>query len=553
MAFGGAEVQSTALTKLLGCHVSNDLQCSSEGAMSAPQSHDAGVGVGSAVMPKSYLERVLRANVYDVARETPLESMQLLSERLGHNVLLKREDLQPVFSFKIRGAYNKIAQLDAESRARGVVCASAGNHAQGVALAARKLGLRAVVVMPTTTPRIKSDAVERLGGEVVIHGVSVDESFQRAHALADDEGLVFVHPFDDIDVIAGQGTIGLEILRQHGNGIDAIFVPVGGGGLISGIAAYVKSLWPEVKIIGVEPEDAATMHAALEAGRPVGLDEVGLFADGVAVRTVGAETYRIASECVDEIVLVDTDEICAAILDIFEDTRSIAEPAGALAVAGLKSYAAGRNAKDETLIAILSGANVNFDRLRHISERADIGREREALFAVTIPERPGSLRQFCEVIGSRSITEFNYRYADQGDAQIFVGLELQQGRNERDSLLADLTAAEFPVVDMTDNELAKIHVRYMVGGHGGQDLEEKLYRFFFPERPGALLGFLNEMGQRWNISLFHYRNHGSAYGRVLMGFQVTTDSDSEFREFLENANFPYVEETENPVYEVFLK
>ncbi len=504
-------------------------------------------------MPKSYLERVLRANVYDVARETPLERMTLLSEAIGHNVLLKREDLQPVFSFKIRGAYNKIANLDRAACADGVVCASAGNHAQGVALAASALGLRAVVVMPTTTPRIKSDAVARLGGDVILHGISVDESFRRAHVIADDEGLTFVHPFEDADVIAGQGTIGLEILRQHGNGIDAIFVPIGGGGLIAGIAAYVKALWPGIKIIGVEPQDAATMHAALKAGHPMELNEVGLFADGVAVRTVGRETHRIAAECVDDIVLVSTDEICAAILDIYEDTRSIAEPAGALAVAGLKAYAAARQSRDETLIAILSGANVNFDRLRHISERADIGREREALFAVTIPERPGSLRQFCEVVGKRSITEFNYRFADTEAAQIFVGLELQQGRQEREGLLSTLEGAGFPVVDMTDNELAKIHVRYMVGGHGGGDLEEKLYRFFFPERPGALLGFLNEMGQRWNISLFHYRNHGSAYGRVLMGFQVSTSSEREFREFLENANFQYVEETENPVYQVFLK
>jgi len=553
MPSGCSYVQSVAMATFLIGYDTNGLQSLTETAMSAPQSDHAGREVGFAAMPKSYLERILRANVYDVARETPLESMQLLSERLSHNVLLKREDLQPVFSFKIRGAYNKIAQLDMESRARGVVCASAGNHAQGVALAAQRMGMRAIVVMPTTTPRIKTEAVVRLGGEVVLHGVSFDESFQRANVLADDEGMVLVHPFDDIDVIAGQGTIGLEILRQHGNGIDAIFVPVGGGGLISGIGAYVKALWPAVKIIGVEPEDAATMHAALHAGHPVCLDEVGLFADGVAVRTVGQETYRIASECVDEIILVNTDEICAAILDIYEDTRSIAEPAGALAIAGLKSYASSRNAKDETLIAILSGANVNFDRLRHISERADIGREREALFAVTIPERPGSLRQFCEVIGSRSITEFNYRYADQAAAQIFVGLELQQGWKERDDLLASLSAAELPVVDMTDNELAKIHVRYMVGGRGGEGLNEKLYRFFFPERPGALFGFLNEMGQRWNISMFHYRNHGSAYGRVLMGFQVEAESDSEFREFLENANFPYIEETENPVYEVFLK
>ena len=504
-------------------------------------------------MTKSYLERVLRANVYDVARETPLERMDLLSEEIGHNVLLKREDLQPVFSFKIRGAYNKIANLDEDARGNGVICASAGNHAQGVALAAAALGLRAVVVMPTTTPRIKSDAVARLGGNVVLHGISVDESFARAHAMAESDGLVFVHPFEDADVIAGQGTIGLEILRQNGNGMDAVFVPVGGGGLIAGIAAYVKSLWPGVKIIGVEPEDAATMHAALKAGRPMELNEVGLFADGVAVRTVGEETHRIAAECVDDIVLVNTDEICAAILDIYEDTRSIAEPAGALAVAGLKTYAAARRSRDETLIAILSGANVNFDRLRHISERADIGREREALFAVTIPERPGSLRQFCEVVGKRAITEFNYRFADSDDARIFVGLELRQGRRERDGLLSTLESEGFPVADMTDNELAKIHVRYMVGGHGDPGLDEKLYRFFFPERPGALLGFLNEMGQRWNISLFHYRNHGSAYGRVLMGFQVPADGEREFQDFLDNANFQYVEETGNPVYRMFLK
>ena len=504
-------------------------------------------------MPKSYLERVLRANVYDVAQETPLTRMTLLSEAIGHNVLLKREDLQPVFSFKIRGAYNKIANLDEDARAGGVVCASAGNHAQGVALAAKKLGLRAVVVMPTTTPRIKSDAVMRLGGEVVLHGISVDESFQRAYAIAADEGLAFVHPFEDADVIAGQGTIGLEILRQHGNGIDAIFVPIGGGGLIAGIAAYVKSLWPGIRIVGVEPEDAATMHAALEAGRPTELNEVGLFADGVAVRTVGRETYRIAAECVDDIVLVSTDEICAAIRDIYEDTRSIAEPAGALAIAGLKAYAAARRSRDETLIAILSGANVNFDRLRHVAERAEIGREREALFAVTIPERPGSLRQFCEFIGKRSITEFNYRFADNVAARIFVGLELQQGRQERDALLATLEGAGFPVIDMTDNELAKIHVRYMVGGHGGGALDERLYRFFFPERPGALLGFLNEMGQRWNISLFHYRNHGSAYGRVLMGFQVSLESEREFLKFLASANFQYAEETGNPVYRLFLE
>lgn len=504
-------------------------------------------------MPKSYLERILRSKVYDVALETPLDAMGLLSQRLGHNVMLKREDLQPVFSFKIRGAYNKIALLDNRIKTRGVVCASAGNHAQGVALAATKLGLRSVIVMPTTTPRIKSDAVARLGGEVILHGMSVDESFERAHALSEAEDLSFVHPFDDPDVIAGQGTVGHEILRQFSDDVDAIFVPVGGGGLISGIASYVKSLCPKTRIIGVEPKDAASMNAALEAGGPVDLKEVGLFADGVAVRKVGRETYRLAAQFVDEMILVSTDEICAAILDIYEDTRSIAEPAGALGVAGLKAYAAARAEKDQTLVAIHCGANINFDRLRHISERADIGREREALFAVTIPERPGSLRHFCQVIGSRAITEFNYRYAGNTHAEIFVGVELQQGRNERNSLLEALSRAEFPVIDLTDNELAKIHVRYMVGGHIGEVLNEKLYRFFFPERPGALLGFLNEMGQRWNITLFHYRNHGSAYGRVLMGFQVNDDNDVDLRQFLAAAQFSFVEETNNPAYQVFLK
>ncbi len=504
-------------------------------------------------MPTSYLERILKANVYDVARETPLEPMALLSEALGQPVLLKREDLQPVFSFKLRGAYNKIVHLDPAVRARGVVCASAGNHAQGVALAARKLGLEAVVVMPTTTPGIKAEAVSRLGARVIRHGAQVHDAFDKARHIASQDGLAFVHPFDDPDVIAGQGTIGLEILRQKEQGIAAIFVPVGGGGLIAGIAAYVKALWPEIKIIGVEPEDSAAMSKALETGRPVELAQVGLFADGVAVKEVGAEPFRVASECVDEIILVSTDEICAAIKDIYDDTRSIAEPAGALGVAGLKVYAARGGTRAGSLIAILSGANVNFDRLRHISERAEIGSAREALFAVTIPERPGSLRKFCEVIGARAITEFNYRYADSSAAHIFVGLELQSAKREREAILAALTKAHFPVVDMTDNELAKIHVRYMVGGRGSTLTDEKLFRFHFPERPGALLGFLDEMGQRWNISLFHYRNHGSAFGRVLMGIQVSDDQESAFREFLATTNFSAVEETDNPVYEVFLK
>ncbi len=504
-------------------------------------------------MPRSYLERILRAEVYDVAVETPLEPMPLLSAALGHSVLIKREDLQPVFSFKVRGAYNKIAHLDDDARSRGVVCASAGNHAQGVALAARKIGLESIVVMPTTTPRIKAEAVARLGARVIRHGTSVREALGKADEIANHEGMAFVHPFDDPDIIAGQGTIGLEILRQAGNDIDAIFVPIGGGGLIAGIAAYVKTLWPALKIIGVEPEDAPTMSKALAAGRPVEIEEVGLFADGVAVNAVGAEPFRIASQCVDEMILVGTDEICAAIKDIYDDTRSIAEPAGALGVAGLKAYAAGKNASDETLVAILSGANVNFDRLRHISERAEIGSDREALFVVTIPERPGSLRGFCEVIGARSITEFNYRYAAAECARIFVGLELQRGREEQQEILDLLARVALPVIDMTDNELAKLHVRYMVGGHGGELSDEKLFRFHFPERPGALLGFLKEMGERWNISLFHYRNHGSDFGRVLMGVQVPPATESEFRAFLRGAKFSFIEETDNPVYEVFLR
>ncbi len=504
-------------------------------------------------MQRGYLERILRADIYGVARETPLEDMPLLSQELGQRILLKREDLQPVFSFKIRGAYNKIARLDPAVRARGVICASAGNHAQGVALAARTLGTRSVIVMPVTTPEIKSRAVARIGGEVILDGASVDEALARAQAMAEDEGLVFVHPFEDPDVIAGQGTIALEILRQRGGAVDAIFVPVGGGGLIAGIAAYVKALWPHIRVIGVQPEDAASMHASLAAGRPVSLDEVGLFADGVAVRRVGAETLRIARTSVDEVILVSVDDICAAILDIYQDTRSIAEPAGALAVAGLKAYASRSEKAGQTLVAVLSGANVNFDRLRHISERAEIGREREALFAVTIDERPGSLRRFCEIVGKRAITEFNYRYADSGAARIFVGLELQEGGDERRRLRARLTEAGLAVVDMTKNELAKLHVRYMVGGAGGAALGERLYRFHFPERPGALLEFLERMGQRWNISLFHYRNHGSAFGRVLMGLQVPPGGDPEFRAFLDAVDFPHIDETGNPVYRLFLQ
>jgi len=479
-------------------------------------------------MPREYVERVLRARVYDVARETPLDEAPRLSRRLGNRVLIKREDLQPVFSFKLRGAYNKIASLSEQDRARGVIASSAGNHAQGVALAAQRLGVAALIVMPETTPAIKVDAVRTLGAEIVLHGTSYDDARARADVLAAERGMVYVHPFDDVDVIAGQGTIADEILRQHGPDIDAIFVAVGGGGLIAGIAAFVKSLWPGIRIVGVEPEEAASMHAALAAGERVTLESVGIFADGVAVKQVGEEPFRIARECVDEVILVSTDEICAAIKDIFEDTRSIAEPAGALGVAGLKRYVAREGVTGRTLVAIDCGANVNFDRLRHIAERAEIGEQREALLAVTIPEHPGALREFCDVIGQRAITEFNYRYADQREAHIFVGMELREGAKDRDDLVGRLRARGYPVLDMSDDEMAKIHVRYMVGGRARGAPDEVLYRFDFPERPGALLRFLTHMGEHWNISLFHYRNHGADYGRVLMGLQVPPEEQWEY-------------------------
>jgi threonine dehydratase len=458
-----------------------------------------------------------------------------------------------VFSFKIRGAYNKIAQLSAFSAQRGVICASAGNHAQGVALGARTRGIPAVIVMPLTTPEIKVQAVADLGGEIILHGDDYDQAYEHATEIARQRGLVFVHPFDDPDVIAGQGTIAMEILRQrHGDEIDAIFVPVGGGGLIAGIGAYVKSLYPRIKIIGVEPEDSAGMYESLRAGKRVTLEHVGMFADGVAVRRVGEETFRLARQYVDEIILVTTDQICAAIQDIFQDTRSIAEPAGALAVAGIKKYAARENCTERTLVAINGGANMNFDRLRYVAERADIGAQREALFAVVLPEVPGSFLRFCELLGQRSVTEFNYRYADQKAAQVFVSLALRNGRSEREELLATIAAAGFAVRDMTDNEMAKLHVRYMVGGHARGLADERLYRFEFPERPGALLKFLQAIGTNWNVSLFHYRNHGSDYGRVLAGIQVPIDTRTDFLLHLNVLQYPYTEETENPAYKIFL-
>jgi threonine dehydratase len=503
-------------------------------------------------MASPYIERILKARVYDVAIESPLEEAPRLSRRLGNRVLLKREDLQPVFSFKLRGAYNRIAHLSDAAAKRGVVCASAGNHAQGVALAARRRGIPAAIVMPRTTPQIKVQAVIDLGGEVLLHGDDYDTALERALELARERNLIFVHPFDDPDVIAGQGTIGVELLRQTGGHLDAIFVPVGGGGLIAGIAVYVKYLYPNIRIIGVEPEDAAGMYESLKAGRRVTLDRVGIFADGVAVRRVGEETFSLCRSHVDEIVLLDTDEICAAIQDVFEDTRSIVEPAGALAVAGLKKLIAREGWRDRRVVAINSGANVNFDRLRHVAERADLGGEREALLAVTIPERPGSFLRFCELLGNRNVTEFNYRYESEQAAQIFVSFGLAQGRAEKDAVVRALRDAGYTVTDMTDNEMAKLHVRYMVGGRARGIRDELLYRFEFPERPGALLRFLQAVGGRWNISLFHYRNHGSDYGRVLAGIQVPSGERADFLQHLNELHYAYAEETQNPAYRMFL-
>ncbi len=503
-------------------------------------------------MPDDYLQRILRAKVYDVAIVSPLDAAPRLSRRLGNQVWLKREDLQAVFSFKLRGAYNKIAHLSASVAARGVICASAGNHAQGVALAAAKRKLAAVIVMPRTTPEIKVQAVINLGGEVILHGENYDAAYDHALELARERGMAFVHPFDDPDVIAGQGTIGTEILQQSGGELDAIFVPVGGGGLIAGIAAYVKALYPRIKIIGVEPEDAAAMHESVKAGKRVTLERVGLFADGVAVRRVGETTFELVRRFVDEIVLVNTDEICAAIQDTFEDTRSVPEPSGALALAGLKRYVARNKIRDQRLVSINSGANMNFDRLRHIAERADIGGGREALFAVEIPEQPGSFLHFCELLGERSVTEFNYRFQKTERAHIFVGLAVDGGANMVDIEVGRWRAAGYTVLDMSQNEMAKMHVRYMIGGSAGGMTDELLYRFEFPERPGALLKFLQAIGVTWNISLFHYRNHGSDYGRVLVGIQVPREQRTDFLLHMNELRFPFVDETANPAYRMFL-
>jgi len=504
------------------------------------------------VMTRNYLERILTARVYDVAIRSPLDKAPNLSLRLGNDVLLKREDLQPVFSFKLRGAYNKISKLSDEARARGVICASAGNHAQGVALAAQRMGIKAVIVMPRTTPRIKVDAVKRLGGRVLLHGDSYDEASAHAHKLMQERGMSWIPPYDDPDVIAGQGTVAMEILQQHPDPIHAIFVAVGGGGLMAGVSAYVKHLRPDIRIIGVEPEDAPTLYESLRQNKRVKLDQVGLFADGVAVKQIGEEPFRVCREHVDEVVLVSTDEICAAIKDIFDDTRSIVEPAGALGVAGVKKYVARDNINGKKLVAINCGANMNFNRLGHVAERAEVGEHKEAVLAVTIPERPGSFRQFCQTLGQRGITEFNYRYADPASAHIFVGVQLNDGLEERDALISELQTADYPVLDLTENDLAKTHVRHMVGGHGNLVDNEVLYRFEFPERPGALLRFLTKLGKRFNISLFHYRNHGAAYGRVLVGIQVPPPDRPRFDDFLEKLDYRYHDETDNPVYSLFL-
>ncbi|MBW6477338.1 MAG: threonine ammonia-lyase, biosynthetic [Chromatiales bacterium] len=503
-------------------------------------------------MLNDYIKRILTARVYDVAIETPLEAAPALSERLDNQVWLKREDLQPVFSFKLRGAYNRMVNLSPEERARGVIAASAGNHAQGIALSAARLGIDALIVMPKTTPEIKVQSVASRGARISLHGNTYNDAAEYARILAEEEGRTFVHPYDDPDVIAGQGTIAMEILRQHRGDIDAIFVPVGGGGLIAGIAAYIKYLHPQIRIIGVEPEDAACMYEALRAGERVVLDQVGIFADGVAVRQVGEEPFRIAQRYVDEVILVTTDEICAAIKDIFEDTRSITEPAGALAVAGLKKYVQREGCSGRELVAIDSGANINFDRLRHVAERAELGEQREMLLAVTIPERPGSFRTFCETLGQRAITEFNYRYAGSSDAHIFVGVQMGRGQQEKQALLQLLRERDYPLLDISDNEMAKLHIRHMVGGRAAAE-NERLLRFEFPERPGALLRFLNHIGQHWNISLFHYRNHGAAYGRVLCGIQVPDAEQQAFTEFLEQLGYPYWHESDNPVYPLFLR
>lgn len=507
-------------------------------------------------MPQTYIKRILNARIYDLAKHTPLESARLISERTGNQVLLKREDLQPVFSFKIRGAYNKLLQLSQEQRDGGVIAASAGNHAQGLALSAKHLGVKAIIVMPRTTPLIKVDAVKARGARVILHGDTYDEASAHAQKLVEEKGLTYIHPYDDPDVIAGQGTVAQELLSQHTGDLDAVFLPVGGGGLCAGMAAYIKYVRPDIKVYAVEPEEAACLAAALEKKRRVTLPQVGIFADGVAVAQIGKETYRVMKDCIDGVITVSTDEICAAIKDIFEDTRSIAEPAGAVGLAGLKKFVKEQGVTEQTLATVVSGANTNFDRLRYISERTEIGEQREAVLAVTIPERPGAYKDFCKALGKRNITEFNYRYFDAQSAKIFVGVQVAAGGEDRSELVEQLRKSDYHVVDMTDNETAKLHIRHMVGGKAPSVGDERIFRFEFPERPGALYNFLTKLAGRWNITLFHYRNHGAAYGRVLVGMQVPkaerNDSAQFLKELCSDSAWRYWDETDNEAYQFFL-
>ncbi len=504
-------------------------------------------------MHSKLIEKILTARVYDVAIESPLDPAKSLSKRYQNNIFLKREDLQPVFSFKLRGAFNRMFQLSDDEKARGVVAASAGNHAQGVAISGQKLGIKTTIVMPKITPEIKIKGVKSYGGNAVLVGNNFDDAYAHAMELCEKEGLTFIHPFDDLDVIAGQGTIGMELLRQHPDPIDIVFVCVGGGGLLSGIASYIKYLSPSTKVIGVEHEEAPSMTEAVKQGKLIELESIGTFADGAAVRKAGKNTFDIVRQLVDEMITVTTDETCAAIKDVFEDTRTMLEPAGALGVAGLKKYVSQHQIKDQQLIAISSGANINFDRLRHVAERAEIGEKREAIFGVTIPERPNSFKDFCQALGDRSITEFNYRYSDNAEAQVFTGVKISGGDAEKQLIMDDLQRQDYTVLDLTDNELAKVHLRFMVGGHAQAISEERLYRFSFPEKPGALLHFLTSMGGTWNISLFHYRNHGSDFGRVLTGIQVPSAEHEKFTQFLEDLGYEYWDETNNPAYQSFLR
>ncbi len=502
---------------------------------------------------QDYIEKIRSTRIYEVVRETPIDQMTLLSRRMGNNILLKREDAQTVFSFKLRGAYNKFCQLSESQRNIGVVAASAGNHAQGVAMAASRLNIEATIVMPETTPQIKLDAVRFWGVNIVLHGDTFDEAFSFAKKLEVEKGLIFVHPFDDVDVIVGQGTIGLEIIDQIGDPLDAIFVPVGGGGLLAGIATYVSHYWPETKIYGVEPEDAASLKLAFETGVPQKLDQVGLFVDGCAVSQVGSENFRLIRKVVDTVITVSTDEICAAIKDIFEDTRVIAEPAGALALAGLKKFTYQENLTSTNLLTILSGANTNFDRLRYISERTEIGERREAILSVSIPEERGSFLRFCTTLGKRNITEFNYRFNATRIARVFVGLSIDPQSDEIKGLIDRLESDGYEALDLTDNEMAKLHIRYMVGGQTNPThLEERAYRVEFPERPGALLKFLKGLGNQWNISMFHYRNHGAAYGRILLGVHVFDNQKQQFEALLNEIGYPFSDETNNPAYNLYL-